>query len=167
MPMVAINYTATKRMFDNRYGTGQSTIDGILRATNTMLAGRTVVVAGLGYWGRGLAERARGMGARAIVTEGDPVKAFDAVRQGYTRTTLEVAAPVDGALVSATGPRDVTHAEHLARMRDGVVRANSGRFDLEIDLHALSRMAVEIDRGVGARAAEHVLADGRRLLVLS
>ena len=167
LPMVAVNDTATKRMFDNRYGTGQSTIDGILRATNTMLAGRTVVVAGFGYCGRGLAERARGMGARVIVTEVDPVKALDAVMQGYTVTTMEEAAPAGDVFVTVTGNRDVIRAEHLARMRDGVVLANSGHFDLEIDLDALSRMAVEIDRGVREQADEYVLADGRRLLLLS
>src|SRR5699024_6533133 len=165
--MVAVNDTATKRMFDNRYGTGQSTIDGILRATNTMLAGRTVVVAGFGYCGRGLAERARGMGARVIVTEVDPVKALDAVMQGYTVTTMEEAAPAGDVFVTVTGNRDVIRAEHLARMRDGVVLANSGHFDLAIDLDALSRMAVEIDRGVREQADGFGRPDGRRLLRLS
>lgn len=167
LPMVAVNDTATKRMFDNRYGTGQSTIDGILRATNAMLAGRTVVVAGFGYCGRGLAERARGMGARVIVTEVDPVKALDAVMQGYTVTTMEEAASVADVFVTVTGNRDVIRAEHLERMKDGAILANSGHFDLEIDLTALERGAVEINRGVREHADEYVFADGRRVLLLS
>jgi adenosylhomocysteinase len=167
LPMVAVNDTATKRMFDNRYGTGQSTVDGILRATNTLLAGRTVVVAGFGYCGRGLAERARGMGARVVVTEVDPVKALDAVMQGYTVTTMEEAAPAGDVFVTVTGNRDVVRAEHLDRMKDGAILANSGHFDLEIDLNALEDRAVEVNRGVREQADEYVLADGRRLLLLS
>ncbi|MBE2999835.1 adenosylhomocysteinase [Nocardiopsis sp. HNM0947] len=167
LPIVAVNDTATKRMFDNRYGTGQSTIDGILRATNALMAGRTVVVAGFGYCGRGLAERARGMGARVVVTEVDPVKALDAVMQGYTVTTMDEAAPMGDVFVTVTGNRDVIGARHLARMRDGVVLANSGHFDLEIDLDSLARMAVEVNPGVREQADEYVLADGRRLLLLS
>lgn len=167
LPMVAVNDTATKRMFDNRYGTGQSTVDGILRATNVMLAGRTVVVAGFGYCGRGLAERVRGMGARVVVTEVDPVKALDAVMQGYTVTTMEEAAAVGDVFVTATGNRDVVRAEHLDRMKDGVILANSGHFDLEIDLNALEDRAVEVNRGVREHADEYVLADGRRVLLLA
>ncbi|MFD6953326.1 adenosylhomocysteinase [Nocardiopsis sp. TSRI0078] len=167
LPMVAVNDTATKRMFDNRYGTGQSTIDGILRATNSMLAGRTVVVAGFGYCGRGLAERARGMGARVVVTEVDPVKALDAVMQGYTVTTMEEAASAGDVFVTVTGNRDVIRAEHLRRMKDGAILANSGHFDLEIDLSALEEQAVEVDRGVREHADEYVFADGRRVLLLS
>ncbi|MFL1379422.1 MULTISPECIES: adenosylhomocysteinase [unclassified Nocardiopsis] len=167
LPMVAVNDTATKRMFDNRYGTGQSTIDGILRATNTMLAGRTVVVAGFGYCGRGLAERARGMGARVIVTEVDPVKALDAVMQGYTVATMARAAPVGDVFITVTGNRDVIREEHLALMRDGAILANSGHFDLEIDLAALDRLAVAVDRGVREHADEYEFADGRRVLLLS
>ncbi|WP_017570954.1 adenosylhomocysteinase [Nocardiopsis halotolerans] len=167
LPMVAVNDTATKRMFDNRYGTGQSTIDGILRATNAMLAGRTVVVAGFGYCGRGLAERARGMGARVVVTEVDPVKALDAVMQGYTVTTMDEAASEGDVFVTVTGNRDVVRAEHLDRMRDGAILANSGHFDLEIDLNALESRAVEVNRGVREQADEYVFADGRRVLLLA
>ena len=167
MPMAAVNDTATKRMFDNRYGTGQSTIDGILRATNALMAGRTFVVAGFGYCGRGLAERARGMGARVVVTEVDPVKALDAVMQGYTVTTMDEAASMGDVFVTVTGNRDVIAARHLARMRDGAVLANSGHFDLEIELDALAQMAVEVNPGVREQADEYVLADGRRLLLLS
>ena len=167
LPMVAVNDTRTKRMFDNRYGTGQSTVDGVLRATNTLLAGRTVVVAGYGYCGRGLAERFRGMGSNVVVTEVDPVKALDAVMQGYTVVPMEVAAPVGDVFVTATGNRDVIRGEHLAVMRDGAILANSGHFDLEIDLNALESLSVEVDRGVREQADEYVFADGRRLLLLS
>ncbi len=167
LPMVAVNDTATKRMFDNRYGTGQSTIDGIMRATNAMLAGRTVAVAGFGYCGRGLAERARGMGARVIVTEVDAVKALDAVMQGYTVMPMAEAAGVADVLVTVTGNRDVIRAEHLASLKDGAVLANSGHFDVEIDLPALERMAVEIRREVRPQADEYVLADGRRIILLA
>ncbi|WP_017585141.1 adenosylhomocysteinase [Nocardiopsis ganjiahuensis] len=167
LPMVAVNDTRTKRMFDNRYGTGQSTVDGILRATNTLLAGRTVVVAGFGYCGRGLAERFRGMGSNVVVTEVDPVKALDAVMQGYTVATMETAAPVGDVFVTATGNRDVIRHEHLAVMRDGAILANSGHFDLEIDLNALDALSVAVDRSVREQAEEYVFADGRRLLLLS
>jgi adenosylhomocysteinase len=167
LPMVAVNDTATKRMFDNRYGTGQSTIDGILRATNTMLAGRTVVVAGFGYCGRGLAERARGMGARVVVTEVDPVKALDAVMQGYTVLPMDEAAPAGDVLVTVTGNRDVVRAEHIASLKDGAVLANSGHFDVEIDLPALEALAVEVRRDVRPNADEYVLADGRRVVLLA
>ncbi|MBB4933897.1 adenosylhomocysteinase [Lipingzhangella halophila] len=166
LPMVAVNDTATKRMFDNRYGTGQSTIDGIMRATNAMLAGRTVVVAGFGYCGRGLAERARGMGARVIVTEVDPVKALDAVMQGYTVLPMEQAAAEGDVLVTVTGNRDVIRAEHIAQLKDGAVLANSGHFDVEIDLPALESLAVEV-REVRPQSDEYVLADGRRIVLLA
>ncbi|KIH99339.1 S-adenosyl-L-homocysteine hydrolase [Streptomonospora alba] len=167
LPMVAVNDTATKRMFDNRYGTGQSTLDGIMRATNAMIAGRTVVVAGFGYCGRGLAERARGLGARVVVTEVDPVKALDAVMQGYTVLPMDEAAPVGDVLVTVTGNRDVIRAEHLASLKDGAVLANSGHFDVEIDLPALEAMSVEIRREVRPQADEYVLADGRRIVLLA
>ncbi|MGI5118882.1 adenosylhomocysteinase [Marinactinospora thermotolerans] len=167
LPMVAVNDTATKRMFDNRYGTGQSTLDGIMRATNALLAGRTLVVAGFGFCGRGLAERARGMGARVVVTEVDPVKALDAVMQGYTVLPMDEAARAGDVLVTVTGNRDVIRAEHLAVLKDGAVLANAGHFDIEIDLVALEEMAVEVRRGVREHADEYVLADGRRVVLLA
>ncbi|MEU3305578.1 adenosylhomocysteinase [Nocardiopsis sp. NPDC055551] len=167
VPMVAVNDTRTKRMFDNRYGTGQSTVDGILRATNTLLAGRTVVVAGYGYCGRGLAERFRGMGSNVVVTEVDPVKALDAVMQGYTVATMGEAAPVGDVFVTATGNREVIRGEHLERMRDGAILANSGHFDLEIDLPALESLAVRVNHGVREQADEYVFEDGRSVLLLS
>ncbi|MFI6518828.1 adenosylhomocysteinase [Spirillospora sp. NPDC050679] len=166
-PMVAVNDTDTKHMFDNRYGTGQSTLDGIIRATNTLLAGKAVVVAGFGYCGRGLAERARGLGARVVVTEIDPVKALDATLQGFEVQPMAVAARHGDVFITVTGNRDVIGAAHLAAMKDGAILANSGHFDVEIDVRALGEMAVAVHRGVRPQADEYVLADGRRLVLLA
>ena len=166
-PMVAVNDTDTKHMFDNRYGTGQSTLDGIVRATNTLLAGKTIVIAGFGYCGRGLAERARGLGARVVVTEIDAVKALDAVLQGFRVLPMAEAAPIGDIFITVTGNRDVISADHLAVMRDGAILANSGHFDVEIDVRALDRLAVDVHHGVRPFADEYVLADGRRLILLA
>lgn len=166
-PMVAVNDTSTKHMFDNRYGTGQSTLDGIIRATNTLLAGKTMVVAGYGYCGKGLAERARGMGAHVIVTEIDPVKALDATLQGFHVLPMDAAAPVGDVFVTATGNRDVIRAEHFAAMKDGAILANSGHFDVEIDIRALADLAADRNAEVRPQADEYVLADGRRLVLLA
>ncbi|GAB1820383.1 adenosylhomocysteinase [Herbidospora sp. RD11066] len=165
-PMVAVNDTRTKRMFDNRYGTGQSTLDGIMRATNTLIAGRTVVVAGFGFCGRGVAERARGMGARVIVTEIDPVKALDASLHGYGVATMAEAAEIGDVFVTVTGNRDVIRAEHLAVMKDGAILANAGHFDVEIDVRALESMAEEVHYQVRPNTDEFVV-NGRRLLLLA
>ncbi|MFI0447888.1 adenosylhomocysteinase [Actinomadura sp. 6N118] len=166
-PMVAVNDTDTKHMFDNRYGTGQSTLDGIIRATNTLLAGKTIVIAGFGYCGRGLAERARGLGARVVITEIDPVKALDAALQGFTVLPMAQAAEHGDVFITVTGNREVIAAEHLAVMKDGAILANSGHFDVEIDVRALGDLAVEVHRGVRPQADEYVLADGRRLVLLA
>ncbi len=166
-PVVAVNDTRTKRMFDNRYGTGQSTMDGIMRATNTLLAGKTVVVAGFGYCGRGVAERARGLGARVVVTEIDPVKALDASLQGYDVRSMAAAARTGDVFVTVTGNRDVIRGEHLAEMKDGAILANAGHFDVEIDVRALDDLAHAVHRGVRPNTDEYVLADGRRLLLLA
>jgi adenosylhomocysteinase len=166
-PMVAVNDTDTKHMFDNRYGTGQSTLDGIVRATNTLLAGKTIVIAGFGYCGRGLAERARGMGGRVVVTEIDPVKALDAVLQGFRVQPMSQAAEDGDIFITVTGNTDVIGAEHFARMKDGAILANSGHFDVEIDVRALADLTVEIRHEVRPQADEYVLADGRRLVLLS
>ncbi|MCW2881496.1 MAG: Adenosylhomocysteinase [Sphaerisporangium sp.] len=166
-PVVAVNDTRTKRMFDNRYGTGQSTLDGITRATNTLLAGRTVVVAGFGFCGRGVAERARGQGSRVIVTEIDPVKALDASMQGYEVLPMTEAARVGDLFITVTGNRDVVRGEHLAQMKDGAILANAGHFDVEIDVRALEGMARAVHLGVRPHTDEYVLADGRRLLLLA
>ncbi|MGQ0632827.1 MAG: adenosylhomocysteinase [Sporichthyaceae bacterium] len=164
-PVVAVNDTGTRRMFDNRYGTGQSTIDAIMRATNVLLAGRTLVVAGFGPVGQGIAERARGMGAHVIVTEIDPSRALVATMEGFTVLPMAAAAARADILVTATGSRDVLRAEHLPLLRDGVVLANSGHFDVEIDLAALAAAAVS-RRRVRDQVTEYVTADGRRLLLL-
>ncbi|GAA1592959.1 adenosylhomocysteinase [Actinomadura kijaniata] len=166
-PVVAVNDTDTKHMFDNRYGTGQSTLDGIIRATNTLLAGKTVVIAGFGYCGRGLAERARGMGARVVVTEIDPVKALDATLQGFEVRPMAEAARRGDVFITVTGNRDVIDGVHLAMMKDGAILANSGHFDVEIDVRALEELAVTVHRGVRPQADEYVLADGRRLVLLA
>ncbi|MGN9836872.1 adenosylhomocysteinase [Nonomuraea sp. H19] len=166
-PVVAVNDTRTKRMFDNRYGTGQSTLDGIMRATNTMLAGRTVVVAGFGFCGRGVAERAKGFGARVIVTEIDAVKALDATLQGYEVRPMAQAALTGDLFITVTGNRDVIRAEHLSVMKDGAILANAGHFDVEIDVRALDELAHEVHRGVRPNTDEYVMPDGRRLLLLA
>jgi adenosylhomocysteinase len=166
-PVVAVNDTNTKHMFDNRYGTGQSTLDGIIRATNTLLAGKTIVIAGFGYCGRGLAERSRGMGGRVVVTEIDPVKALDAMLQGFRVQTMAQAAADGDIFITVTGNCDVIGAEHFAAMKDGAILANSGHFDVEIDVRALAGLAVEIRREVRPQADEYVLADGRRLVLLA
>ncbi|WP_169950648.1 adenosylhomocysteinase [Microbispora sp. H11081] len=166
-PMVAVNDTRTTRMFDNRYGTGQSTLDGIMRATNILLAGRTVVVAGFGFCGRGVAERAKGLGARVVVTEIDPVKALDAALHGYDVRPMSVAAETGDVFVTVTGNRDVIRAEHLAVMKDGAILANAGHFDVEIDVRALEEMAREVRFGIRPNTDEYVLEDGRRLLLLA
>ncbi|GII91036.1 adenosylhomocysteinase [Sinosporangium siamense] len=166
-PVVAVNDTRTKRMFDNRYGTGQSTLDGIMRATNALLAGRTIVVAGYGYCGRGVAQRAKGLGARVIVTEIDPVKALDAALEGYDVRPMADAAVVGDVFITVTGNRDVIRAEHLAAMKDGAILANAGHFDVEIDVRALSEMAEAVNLGIRPNTDEYVLPGGRRLLLLA
>lgn len=163
--MVAVNDTDTKHMFDNRFGTGQSTLDGIIRATNTLLAGKTIVIAGFGYCGRGLAERARGMGARVVVTEIDPVKALDAVHQGFAVEPMAQAAAHGDLFITVTGNREVITGEHFAVMKDGAILANSGHFDVEIDVRALAGLATGVQ--VRPQVAEYALDDGRRLLLLS
>jgi adenosylhomocysteinase len=166
-PVVAGDATTTKRMFDNTFGTGQSVIDGVLRATNILLAGRVVVVAGYGDCGRGIAEAARGLGAQVIVTEVDPVRALDAVLHGFRVLPMEQAAPAGEVFITATGSRDVIAAGHLPAMRDGAILANAGHFDLEIDVRALAETAVEVTRDVRPHTDEYLLADGRRLLLLA
>jgi len=166
-PMIAVNDTATKRMVDNTCGTGQSAIDGILRATNTLLAGKTVVVAGFGASGRGVAERARGFGAQVIVTEVDPVRALDASLRGFRVLPMAQAAPVGEVFVTATGSVDVISADHLMAMRDGAILANAGHFDVEIDVRALASLAAAVHPDVRPHVDAYELADGRTLLLLA
>jgi len=166
-PVVAVNDTGTKRMFDNRYGTGQSTVDGLLRATNMLLAGRTVVVAGYGYCGKGVAQRVAGLGANVVVTEVDATKALDATMQGFRVLPMADAAPIGDVFVTVTGNREVIRPEHFAVMKDGAILANSGHFDVEIDVVGLAGLAVDVHRAVRPHTDEYVLADGRRLCLLA
>jgi adenosylhomocysteinase len=166
-PVIAANDTAVKRMVDNTCGTGQSAIDGILRATNTLLAGKTVVVAGFGASGRGVAEYARGFGAQVIVTEIDPVRALDASLRGFRVLPMAQAAPVGEVFVTATGSVDVINADHLAVMRDGAILANAGHFDVEIDVRALDGLAVAVHPDVRPHVDAYELASGRTLLLLA
>jgi adenosylhomocysteinase len=165
-PIVAVNDAKTKHLFDNRYGTGQSTIDGVMRATNLLLAGRTMVVCGYGSCGRGLALRARGMGARVIVTEVSPLHALEAVMEGYQVMPMADAARVGDLFITVTGDRSVIRREHFEVMKDGAVLANSGHFNVEIDIPALEAMAVST-REVREQVQEYRLPDGRRLYLLA
>ena len=166
-PMVAAEVSAVTRMIDHKYGTGQSVLDGILRATNTLVAGKTVVVAGFGPCGSGVAERARGLGAQVIVTEVDPIRALGAIMQGFRVMPMSAAAPLAELIITATGTREVIGAAELALLPDGAMLANAGHFDVEIDVRALAGQAVEVNPAVRPHAAEYVLADGRRLILLA
>jgi adenosylhomocysteinase len=166
-PMVAADGSRTRGLFDNFAGTGQSVIDGILRATNMLLAGKVVVVAGYGHCGSGIAERARGLGAQVIVTEVDPVRALEALLRGFRVLPMAQAAPLGQLFITATGSRDVIGAEHMATMRDGAVLANAGHFDAEVDTRAMAGLADAIRPGVRPQADEYQLADGRRLILLA
>ena len=160
-PLLAVNDAATKHLFDNRYGTGQSTIDGILRATNVLLAGKVFVVIGFGWCGRGLASRARGMGARVVVCEVDPLRALEAVMEGYQVLPVAEAARVGEVFVTVTGNRDALTLEHLQAMRPGAIVANAGHFDLEVDVAAL-RQAATAATEVRPGAVAYSLPGGRR-----
>jgi len=164
-PVIAVNDALTKHLFDNRYGTGQSTIDGILRSTNVLLAGKRFVVCGYGYCGRGVAMRARGMGSHVIIAEVDPLRALEAVMDGYQVLPMAEAARVGDLFVTVTGDIGVIRREHLEVMKDGAILANSGHFDVEIDKGALAELAVS-RRTIRYLVEEYTLADGRRLYLL-
>ncbi len=164
-PVIAVNDADTKHLFDNRYGTGQSTLDGVLRATNVLLAGSTVVVAGYGMCGRGVAARAKGMGAHVIVTEVEPLRALEAVMDGFQVMPMPDAVRAGDVFVTVTGNTSVIRQEHFERMKDGAILANSGHFNVEIDLEALAGMATA-RRVVRPFVEEFRLADGRRVFVL-
>jgi len=166
-PIVSVNDADTKHLFDNRFGTGQSTIDAIMRATNLLLAGRTVVVAGYGMCGRGVASRARGMGAHVIVTEVDPLPALEAAMEGYRVMPLREAARIGDLFVTVTGDTSVIRREHLEVMKDGAVLANSGHFDVEIDKAALADLAGGRVRRIRGFVDEYTLGDGRRVHLLA
>ena len=164
-PIVSVNDANTKHLFDNRFGTGQSTIDAIMRATNLLLAGRTVVVCGYGMCGRGVALRARGMGAQVVVTEVDPLPALEAAMEGYRVMPLRDAARIGDVFVTVTGDKAVIRREHMELMKDGAIMANSGHFDVEIDKPALASLAVGTRR-IREFVDEYRLSDGRRLHLL-
>lgn len=164
-PVMAVNDAMTKHFFDNRYGTGQSTIDGILRATNVLLAGRTFVVAGYGWCGRGLAMRARGMGANVIVTEVDPMVALEAVMDGFRVMPMADAAPIGDIFVTVTGDLNVIDKHHFEAMKNGALVANSGHFNVEINIPSLEQMAVD-KRLVRPFVESYSLSDGRVISIL-
>jgi adenosylhomocysteinase len=164
-PAIAVNDAQTKHFFDNRYGTGQSTLDGIIRATNILLAGKVVVVAGYGWCGKGTALRARGMGANVIVTEINPVCAIEAVMDGFRVMPMSEAAPVGDIFVTVTGNKHVIRGEHFAQMKDGAIVCNSGHFDLEIDLVALNDQSVS-NSFVRNSTQEYKLKSGKSVIVL-
>jgi adenosylhomocysteinase len=165
-PIVAVNEADTKHLFDNRYGTGQSTIDGVLRATNVLLAGRTFVVCGYGWCGRGLADRARGLGSHVVVVEVDPLRALQAVMDGFRVMPIADAARVGDLFVTATGDKNVIRAEHFEVMKDGAILANTGHFNVEIEIPALHQAATRVS--VARPMVEQFdMPDGRRLFLLA
>ena len=165
-PIVAVNEANTKHLFDNRYGTGQSTIDGILRATNVLIAGRTFVVCGYGWCGRGLAERARGMGGHVVVVEVDPLRALQAVMDGFRVMPIAEAAVVGDIFVTATGDKHVIRREHFEVMKDGAILANTGHFNVEIEIPALRDLAESVI-DVRPMVEQFQMAGGRRLFLLA
>ncbi len=165
-PVVAVNDSDTKHLFDNRHGTGQSSLDGILRASNVLFAGRTVVVGGYGDCGLGIAKRADGLGAKVIVVESNPVRALSAAMDGHRVMTSHDAAPLGDIFITATGDIHVFRAEHFESMKDNVILANAGHFDVEIDLKALGEMSVSY-RELRDNLGEYTLEDGRRILVVA
>ena len=166
IPVIAVNDAATKHLFDNRYGTGQSTIDGVIRATDMLIAGKRVVVAGYGWCGKGVASRARGMGAKVIVTEVDPIRALEAAMDGLEVMTMKEAARVGDLFITLTGDMHVIAEEHLKVMKNGAVVCNSGHFDIEIDIKALTKMATRVEKNVRNFVDAYVLPGGRRIYLI-
>ena len=166
-PVVAVNDADTKHLFDNRYGTGQSTIDGIVRATDVLLAGKHVVIAGYGWCGRGVAMRARGAGAIVTITEIDPLKALEAAMDGFDVRPMSEAARIGEVFITVTGNKHVIRAEHFRVMKDGAIVCNSGHFDVEIDIPALTRMAKKVTRDVRPLVTEFLLPGHRRIYLLA
>jgi adenosylhomocysteinase len=164
-PSIAVNNAQTKHFFDNRYGTGQSTLDGVIRATNILLAGRTLVVVGYGWCGKGVASRGRGMGANVVVTEVDPIKAVEAVMDGFRVMPISAAASIGDIFITVTGNRHVIDRDHFAKMKDGAIVANSGHFDLELNLVALRELSGE-PTDVRPFVQEYKLKNGNRIMVL-
>ncbi|HVF91288.1 MAG TPA: adenosylhomocysteinase, partial [Blastocatellia bacterium] len=165
-PAIAVNDAQTKHFFDNRYGTGQSTLDGVIRATNILLAGRTLVVVGYGWCGKGVAMRGRGMGANIVVCEINPIRAIEAVMDGFRVMPMEEAAPVGDIFITVTGNRHVIDGKHFARMHDGAIVANSGHFDIELNLVALGEMSEAVEELRPFVQEYKVKASGSRVIVL-
>jgi adenosylhomocysteinase len=166
IPVIAVNDASTKHLFDNRYGTGQSTIDGIIRATDALLAGKRMVVAGYGWCGKGVASRARGMGAKVIVTEVDPIRALEAAMDGFDVMPMKEAARVGEVFVTLTGDMHVIRKEHLRSMKDGAVICNSGHFDIEIDLKALAEIATKVEKNVRDHVDAYTVPGGKKIYLL-
>lgn len=166
-PVIAVNDAMTKNLFDNRYGTGQSTVDGIIRATDILMAGKNVVVAGYGWCGRGFAMRCKGLGANVIITEVNPIRALEAAMDGYRVMKMEDAAPIGDLFCTLTGDIHVLRAEHFKLMKDGAIVANSGHFNVEIDIPALKEMAAECRAHVRNFVDQYVLKNGRRINLLA
>ena len=166
-PVIAVNDAATKHLFDNRYGTGQSTVDGVIRATDFLMAGKKVVAAGYGWCGRGFAMRARGMGAIVIVTEVDAIKALEAAMDGFEVMPMAQAARVGELFVTLTGNKSVIRAEHFRAMKDRAVVANSGHFNVEIDIPALKRLSKKVTRNVRKHIDEYILKNNKRIYLLA
>src|SRR5204863_66723 len=165
-PTIAVNDAQTKHFFDNRYGTGQSTLDGVVRATNILLAGRTLVVIGYGWCGKGVGMRARGMGANVVVCEINPIRAIEAVMDGFRVMTIEAAAPLGDIFITVTGNRHVIDGHHFAKMKDGAIVANSGHFDVELNLVALAEMSEAREQLRPFVEQYKVKASGNRIMVL-
>ncbi len=166
-PIVAVNDALTKHLFDNRYGTGQSTLDGVIRATNVLVSGKTVVVAGYGWCSRGIAMRAEGLGGNVIVTEVDPLKALEAVMDGYRVMPMLEAAPQGDIFITSTGDINVIDEHHFEAMKDGAIVANSGHFNVEINIPGLQAMAQDPPRRIRPFVDEYVLPDGRHIYLLA
>jgi len=164
-PMIAVNDANTKHLFDNRYGTGQSTVDGIIRATNRLMAGSVFVVCGYGWCGKGVAMRAKGMGANVVVCEADPLRALEAVMDGYRVMPIAKASSVGDIFVAVTGDTSVLRREHFFRMKDGAVIANAGYFDVEIDIPALKKISVRLKR-IREFVDEYTLRSGNKINLL-
>ena len=166
LPVIAVNDAMTKHFFDNRYGTGQSTLDGVIRATDMLLAGRKVVVCGYGWCGKGVAMRAKGMGSQVVVTEIDPIKALEAAMDGFEVMEIARAARVGDLFITVTGNINVIRGEHFATMKDGAMICNSGHFNVELALDQLAKQSESVNKGVREFVDEYVQSDGRRLYVL-